>query len=190
MRKVRYSDKQLIEGIYNRDSKVIRYIMDVVWVPVKDFIYKNSGNKQDAIQIIEEGILAIYTKSDKLELTSSFTTYFFAICKNMWLNELRKRKKSPVLTSEFGNLLQENEIAEKQLYEKRRLLYLKYFQKISKVCQSLLRLMAKGFSNEEIMAELAFSSIQYTKNRKSMCNTKLIELIKEDPQYKDLKYGL
>ena len=191
MGKLRYSNNELLEGVFNRDGKVIKYIMGMVWVPVRDFIIQNSGKEDDAMNIIQEAFIAIYSKSEKTQLTATFSTYFYAICRNLWLYELRKRKnESFVLYNIEANQLFTQEIDEEQLYEKKRQLYLKHLKKITKVCQDVLRLVSKGFSNEDITSELAFSSVQYMKNRRTMCNKKLMEMIKEDPQYKELKYGL
>jgi len=187
----KYSDTELLDAVYSRDSKRIKYIMQLVWSPVKTIVIENSGTKEDVMQLIQDAFIAIYSKKEKPSLTSSFSTYFVAICKNLWYYELRKRQVRPVyqvLHEEIPEL--ESEIQEKELYEKRRSLYLKYYNKIQKVCQDVLRLMSIGFTNEDITTELAFSSVAYTKNRKSMCNKKLLEMIKSDPQYKELKYGL
>ncbi|MCU4163053.1 RNA polymerase sigma factor [Carboxylicivirga caseinilyticus] len=191
MGKLRYNNNELLEGVYNRDSRIIKYIMGLVWVPVRDLVLQNSGKEDDAMNLIQEGFIAIYTKTEKPQLTASFTTYFYAICRNIWLNELRIRKKeSSVLKNIENAVVITEEVDEEQLYEKRRQLYLKHFKNISKVCQDLLKLVSKGFSNEDITAELAFSSLQYMKNRRTQCNKKLLDMIKEDPQYKALKYGL
>ncbi len=187
----KYSDAELLEAVYSRDSKQIKYIMQLVWSPVKKFVLENSGTKEDIMQLIQEAFIAIYTKKERPILISTFSTYFIAVCKNLWYYELRKRQVMPiyqVLNEEIPEL--ESEIQEKELYEKRRDLYLKYYDKIQKVCQDILRLMSIGFTNDDITTELAFSSVAYTKNRKTMCNKKLLEMIKTDPQYKELKYGL
>ncbi len=187
----KYTDSELLDAVYSRDSKLIKYIMQLVWGQVIAIVVQNSGTKEDAMQIMQDAFIAIYSKEEKPVLVTKFTTYFIAICKNLWHYELRKRKVKPVyqvLTDEIPEL--ESEIQEKELFEKRRVLYLKYFNKIQKVCQDVLRLVAIGFTNEHIMTELAFSSVAYAKNRKSMCNKKLLEMIKADPEYKELKYGL
>ncbi|WP_430814469.1 RNA polymerase sigma factor [Carboxylicivirga sp. RSCT41] len=191
MSRRKYTDKELLEAVYSRDSKVIKYIMQLVWSPVRSIITDNSGTNEDAMQIMQDAFVAIYSKQEKPILVATFTTYFISVCKNLWLYELRKRKGAPVyqvLNDEIPEL--ESEVHEKELFEKRRQLYLKYYNKIQKVCQDVLRLVAIGFTNEHITTELAFSSVAYTKNRKSMCNKKLMEMIKADPEYKDLKYGL
>ncbi|MBS2101062.1 RNA polymerase sigma factor [Carboxylicivirga linearis] len=191
MGKLRYTNNELLEGVYSRDSRVIKYIMGLVWVPVRDLVIQNSGKEDDAMNLIQEGFIAIYTKTEKPQLTASFATYFYAICRNIWLNELRIRKKeSSMLSSIESAPVMAEEVDEEQLYEKRRQLYLKHFKKITKVCQDILKMVSNGFSNEDITAELAFSSVQYMKNRRTVCNKKLMDMIKEDPQYKELKYGL
>ncbi|MBR8536759.1 sigma-70 family RNA polymerase sigma factor [Carboxylicivirga sediminis] len=191
MFKRKYTDSELLDAVYSRDSKLIKYIMQLVWEQVSNIVLENSGTKEDAMQVMQDAFIAIYSKKEKPILVSKFSTYFIAICKNLWHFELRKRKVTPVyqmLSDEIPEL--ESEIHEKELFEKRRRLYLKYFNKIQKVCQDVLRLVAIGFTNEHITTELAFSSVAYTKNRKSMCNKKLLEMIKADPEYKELKYGL
>ncbi len=165
--------------------------MQLVWGQVSSLVLANNGTKEDAMQIMQDAFIAIYTKKEKPILVSKFSTYFVAVCKNLWQYELRKQRVKPVyqiLHDEIPEL--ESEIHEKELFEKRRKLYLKYYNKIQKVCQDVLRLVAIGFTNEHITTELAFSSVAYTKNRKSMCNKKLLEMIKADPEYKELKYGL
>lgn len=191
MRLKKYSDSELLEAVYSRDSKRIKYIMQLVWYPVKTIVMDNSGSEEDVMQVIQDAFIAIYSKKERPILTSTFSTYFVSVCKNLWYYELRKKQTKPVyqmLNDEIPDL--EGQIQEKELYEKRRLLYLKYYNKIQKVCQDVLRLVSIGFTNEDITTELAFSSVAYTKNRKSMCNKKLLEMIKEDPQYQELKYGL
>ncbi len=165
--------------------------MQLVWSQVRTIVIDNNGSNEDAMQIMQDAFIAIYSKKEKPILVSTFTTYFVSVCKNLWLYELRKKQVAPtyqVLNDEIPEL--ESEIHEKELFEKRRKLYLKYYNKIQKVCQDVLRLVSIGFTNEHITTELAFSSIAYTKNRKSMCNKKLLEMIKADPEYKELKYGL
>ncbi|MBK3518396.1 RNA polymerase sigma factor [Carboxylicivirga marina] len=187
----KYSDNELLEAVYSRDSKLIKYIMQLVWSQVRTIVIDNNGSNEDAMQIMQDAFIAIYSKKEKPILVSTFTTYFVSVCKNLWLYELRKKQVAPtyqVLNDEIPEL--ESEIHEKELFEKRRKLYLKYYNKIQKVCQDVLRLVSIGFTNEHITTELAFSSIAYTKNRKSMCNKKLLEMIKADPEYKELKYGL
>lgn len=191
MRKLRYTNNELLEGVFNRDGKIIKYIMKLVWTPVCDMVIKNSGLEDDAMNIIQEGFIAIYSKTEKPQLTAAFPTFFYAICRNLWFNELRKRKKEKEYLSTVNiasDLYEESN--EDEVYEQKRRLYLKHFENITKVCQDLLRLVAKGFSNEDITTELAFSSTQYMKNRRTMCNKKLMESIKSDPEYKILKYEL
>ncbi|TRX65796.1 RNA polymerase sigma factor [Carboxylicivirga sp. M1479] len=187
----KYTDNELLDAVYARDSKLIKYVMKLVWNQVCSTVVNNSGNKEDAMQIMQDAFIAIYSKKEKPILTSKFSTYFLSVCTNLWNYELRKRQVTPAyqtLNDEIPEL--ESEIHEKELFEKRRQLYLKYYHKIQKVCQDVLRLVSIGFTNEHIATELAFSSVAYTKNRKSMCNKKLLEMIKSDPEYKKLKYGL
>jgi DNA-directed RNA polymerase specialized sigma24 family protein len=192
MRKLFYTDADVLEGIFNRDDRVIKHLMKKEWSPIAHLINGFKGSNHDIMMVMEEAIIAIYSRSEKPELDVKFSTYFYAICKRIWLKELRKRESKEQLMDDMGRLeiAQENEIIDKHLFEKRRKLYLKYFVQISKYCQQVLRLVASGYSNDQITSELSFSSVQYTRNRKRECNQRLVEMIKADPDYSNLCYGL
>ncbi len=192
MRKLFYTDADVLTGIINRDNRTIKHLMKKEWNTVASLINGSKGSNHDIMMVMEEAIIAIYSKEVKPELDVKFSTYFYAICKRIWYKELRSRENNLQLMDDMGNLdiPQEDEIMDKHLYEKRRKLYLKYFVQISKYCQQVLRLVASGYSNEQITSELSFSSVQYTRNRKRECNQRLVEMIKTDPDYSNLCYGL
>ncbi len=192
MRKLFYTDADVLTGIINRDERTIKHLMKKEWNAVAHLINGSKGSNHDIMMVMEEAIIAIYSKAEAPKLDVKFSTYFYAVCKRIWYKELRGRENNLQLMEDMGHLEipQEDEIMDKHLYEKRRKLYLKYFVQISKYCQQVLRLVASGYSNEQITSELSFSSVQYTRNRKRECNQRLVEMIKTDPDYSNLCYGL
>ena len=58
-------------------------------------VTQNSGDKEDAKDIFQDAMVIIYEKIrlNKLGLSSAFHTFLFSICRNLWLQELTKRKK-------------------------------------------------------------------------------------------------
>ena len=61
--------------------------------------------------------------------------------------------------------------------ENRTKLYHISFLKLSKECQYLLKLMAKGFSVKELAEALKYKSTGFTYKKRRICKQRLIKLI-------------
>ncbi len=61
---------------------------------VKDLVSKNGGSSEDASDLFQDGMVVVYEKAMDVDFTlsSSLKTYLYAVCKNKWLMQLRKRK--------------------------------------------------------------------------------------------------
>ena len=92
MFKRKYTDSELLDAVYARDSKLIKHIMQLVWSQVRSIVTENNGTNDDAMQVMQDAFIAIYSKKEKPILVSTFSTYFISVCKNLWHYELRKRK--------------------------------------------------------------------------------------------------
>ena len=62
---------------------------------VERMVRNNSGTRADAKDIFQEALIILHRKanSDGFVLTASIGTFLFAICRNLWHEELRKRKR-------------------------------------------------------------------------------------------------
>ena len=87
-----------IEGLANNNSEVIARIYKKFAPKVTYYIKMNSGSEDEAQDVIQEVLIAMYNqaKTKGLELTCPFDAYFFLLCKRRWLNELKKSSKSIV----------------------------------------------------------------------------------------------
>ena len=139
---------------------------------VKKYILANNGNAEDAQDIFQDSLVILYKKvqAGNLILTVPLKTYLFAINKNCWLQELRRRNKFPLAAEEKESIdmisddepeLSIAEAAFSLLGEKcRQLLILFYFKK-------------KSF--KEIASLLSFSDEKVAKNQKYRCIQKAKE---------------
>ncbi len=121
------------------------------------------------------------------ELKNAFLTYFYAVCRNIWSNKLRKKPKkevtidNQVLPMEEGDSLSEIEKNEQYL------LYRKKFLQLGTDCQKVLGLFLKKVKMEEIAKRMGYGSINYTKKRKFLCKEKLVKLIMKDRNFTNLQ---
>ena len=183
---------QILEGIYHNDSKVIQYIYDKYFKSIKNLVTGYGGTEEDAWDVFQDGIIVVYEqiKNGKLELRHTFLTYFYTICKYSWLKVLRERDKKyyeqieknreleHLSLSEYGVEL--DEVIEK---EKRVKLYQLNFKKLSEECQKMLKLVAKGFTIEQITNEFNYKSNGFSYKKRRICKERLIRMIKEDETY-------
>lgn len=182
-----YSDSELLCGIYERNDRVISAIIQMMKPLVKRLVFAKGGTKEDVLYVIEETIVIIYTKIEMPVLSCTFNTFYIGIAKRVWFNEFRRQMRRPSHV-DIGDVDFPVEESNSEISIQRRQLVLKHFGQLPQYCQDLLRMVAFGYSNEDIMERMAFSSIQYTKNRKVSCNNKLIGILKKDPLFSELMF--
>ncbi len=187
------SDEAILEGIKLKSQFIVSYLYEELFPGLLKLITTNSGSEEDAEDIFQESLIVVYQKmaDPEFELTSSFKSYFFGVCKVLWL-----RKISEVSTQEefldFNQLFGSLEIAEDDVARELKIdtdilkhgLYQKYFLQLSVECQEILKLAMKKINIREISEKTGFTP-NYVKSRKSKCRKELIKQIKNDPQYKN-----
>lgn len=185
---IHYTDEAIVEGIKLRDNRVIRFVYKDYFPTIKYLITTNSGTEIDAEDVFQDALVIIYRKvvNDGLILTSSFKTYLYSICRNLWLQRLDRK----TFTSEFLDSDNLEDIQESIQFEftdtesEKYKLFQQHFLKLSDDCQKILRLFLEKTSLKEIADIMGFKSEKYAKTRKFMCKEKLKNRILNDPNFK------
>lgn len=184
---MKYTNNSLIEGIRKQDQFVLQKIYSDYFPTIKRYIIENSGSEQDAKDIFQDAIIIIYrkTKEETFELTSSFKSYIYAICRFLWLKELSRSKERIEKTN---NYVEWDNVADVSVdeYEKNEQykLYQLHFKRLSEDCQKILQLFLKKISLKDIAEELGIDSMHYMKRKKFKCKEQLVRYIKSDPKFK------
>ena len=177
-----------IESIKQGDTRGINQVYKNFYPGIRHFIVKNNGAESDAKDIFHEALMAVYVKSKDptFELTSSFYTFFYTICRNLWFKELRKKSRDRGTIYEDvvykSDDLIDNIITEAE----RESLFWEKFKYLTEDCRQLLTLFFEGRSMDEITDIMQLSSANYAKKKKFKCKEKLVNLIREDRRYKEL----
>jgi len=183
---VRFSDKELIEGIKNRNNNRLVYIYRMYFPMICNHILKNNGKQEDAEDIFQDAMIIIYKKIiiNKLTLTCALKTYIFGVCRNLWLQQLTKKKKIQI--DDSINMEDDFEIVIDNLpdFEKEKLFY-KHYNKLNIKCRKLLDLFFRKTPVAEIAKQLNLS-VSNVKTSKFRCKEELFKSIKNDPMYKSL----
>lgn len=150
---------------------------------VKKFILKNSGTRQEAEDIFQEGLVIFCGKLEKsgFVLSSSINTYLFGVCRLLWLDELKKKRRQAKAGLAGPWDEQETERIYHDIEDDRpRRQAQAAVMILGQKCRELLELFYfKKTSMKDIAKLLGFSSEKVAKNQKYRCIEKAKEHLKQ-----------
>lgn len=176
------TDNAIVEGIRLQDEKVLSYIYDHFYQTVKNHVIKNSGSIDDVSDVFQDTIIALYQQvtDNSFNLTSDLKGYFFGIARNLWNAQLRQKKRVSELNVDVVD--DDSDDLFDPALEK---ILSRSFQKLKPDCQTVLTLYYDGSSYEEIAVKMKLKNETYARRKKYLCKEALIEIIKQDPEYKE-----
>ncbi len=184
---IHYSDEAILEGLRLRSDYIINFIYKEYFPLIKFLVTENGGADEDAEDIFQDGIIILYNKIslNQLVLSSSFKTYMYSICRNLWLQKLNKRKAIYDKLSDVEefidlpkDMLQEASIQEAEMH---RIIQI-HFLSLPEDCQKVLKLFIKNIPLREIAGIMGFKTENYAKTRKYLCKEELKKRIADDPR--------
>lgn len=180
-----------LDGIKNRDRKIVEDIYTQFLPSVISFVMKNSGNREDARDVFN---LVIYQMTARLEredfeIKSTFEGYLFTACKNMWRRQLKKIERERVTEGTVRELYyREQEMVQSTLEQEKWDLFQEMLDTLTENCRVILQLFFNKMSSREIMDKLKYASETTVRQRIFKCKTQLTKLIQNDKRYAELKY--
>ncbi|WP_111706872.1 RNA polymerase sigma factor [Lutibacter citreus] len=186
-----HADHIYIEALLKNDSRVLSKVYEKYSHKIVSYVRKNSGNADDAQDIIQETLVTIYhqAKEKNFILTCPFDAYFYLLCKRRWLNELKKRGNNRVTILEDEASIKDEhleQVEETELFEQQSQLFESKFKELGAKCQELLKATFKIKKMEEV-AELLGVTYGYARKKKSQCMGQLTQLVKNSNEFQQLK---
>lgn len=188
-----HTDQQYIDALLNNEVHLLNELYVKYSGKIKSMILKNNGTEDDAADIFQESLIDIYNKAKNSSfiLTCPLDAFLYMVCKNKWLNELRKRKNSRVTFTDTEQYnISDDSFKEASLLfnqTERGNLLLSKLSEMGDACKKLLELSWSGKPMEEVAA-LLNNSYGYVRKKKSECMAKLISMIKQSPQFSALQW--
>ncbi|AFL80542.1 RNA polymerase sigma factor, sigma-70 family [Aequorivita sublithincola DSM 14238] len=186
-----HSDQQYVAALVANDSIIINEIYTKFAPKVIGYVCKNSGDEAAARDIIQETLITIYdqAKTNGLQLTCPFDAYFFLICKRKWLNSIKKSGNKEVTIEEERLYISDDadeQAAKTQQFEEQQNLYLAVLSTMGETCKKIITLGFSAMSMQEVADQMDVT-YAYARKKKSLCISKLTQLIKESALYRKLK---
>ena len=91
------SDESLIERCKSGQQDAFDVLVERYQQKVFNIAYRMSGNEEDALDWAQESFIRVYKALDSFKGQSSFATWLHRITNNICIDELRKRKRQPLV---------------------------------------------------------------------------------------------
>lgn len=174
------NEQALLKGLALNDSKAIETIYKDNFSMVQAFILQNNGSYDDARDIFQEAMIALYEKaqSESFVLTCQIKTYVYSICRRLWLKRLQQLGRY----SNRIDSMEETVPVEEDLdiHEKRNAEFAimdRALNSLGEPCKSLLEgYYLKKMGMQELAAEFGYTNADNAKNQKYKCLMRLKKL--------------
>ena len=182
------TDKSLIEALRSDSNpdEAIRSLYRTQFSMTEAYIKQNSGTEEDAEDIFQEVVLVFIEilKKDKFRGESSVSTFLYALTRNIWLNELKKRGRSKLRDEIFEKGKDRTDMDVSHLIVNRELKseLMQLVDKLGETCKKIL--LAFYFENlamREILQSLNYENEQVVRNKKYKCLKQLEQMMAAQP---------
>lgn len=178
------NDQEIFDQIKSKSNpnQAISQLYSQHYGMLEHLILTNSGQAEDAADIIQEAMLVVVKmiRNEKFRGESSLKSFLYSICKNLWINELRKRKSNQYRNEQYENEKSQIDLSvveEIQQMENLRFV-MNLFETLGEKCKQVLTLFYfEELSMRDICEKLAFSSEQVLRNKKYKCLQSLIQQV-------------
>lgn len=186
------SDQEIVEAIRSERNldATIRHLYQAHFDAFANYIRSNSGKDEDAEDFFQEALVVFIKsiKKDKFRGDSSIKTFLYAILRNLWLNELKRRNKASVReTTYYEQGEKEEEAAYGVTYEKETTQQiLAFFEQLGENCKKILVMWYyQNMSMKDIALAMHYDSEQVARNTKYKCGKKLLAILDSNPTLKE-----
>jgi RNA polymerase sigma factor (sigma-70 family) len=195
------TDESIISGMQEGGpaaDDAIRHLYRNYYSLLSQFVISNNGSPQDAEDIFQEVIVAFMNivRAGKFRGESGLQTFLYALNRNIWLNELKRRtrKERREMKYELSGADSSHDIHYALEYRQSTTQLMEVMSQLGDVCKKILLLFYyENQSMKDILHELEYENEQVVRNKKSKCLKKMEELVHSNQalqqQLKTLLHG-
>jgi len=183
-----FTDSSLIQALKSgtNTDDAIRHLYRTQYRMTSAYIRQNNGTDQDAEDIFQEVILVFIDvlKKEKFRGESSVSTFLYALTRNIWLNELKKRGRSKLRDEVFEKGKDKTDMDVSHLIANREIKtqLMKLVESLGETCKKIL--LAFYFENlamRDILKTLNYENEQVVRNKKYKCLKQLEQMLAGQP---------
>jgi RNA polymerase sigma factor (sigma-70 family) len=184
----KYTDTELLAAVKSSISidGAIKFMYREYYGLLKIYTCQNSGTDEDAQDIFQEVLVAFINlaQKDKFRGESSVKTFLYALNRNIWLNELKKRgraeRRDTIFEKEKDTEMMDVSYFIAQAEMQKQILTV--VEELGETCKKiLLAFYYENLSMKEILTTLSYESEQAVRNKKCKCLKQLEQLLTANP---------
>lgn len=173
-------DQLLLDGVKRGDSGTLEVLYKQYYPMVVRFVTHNNGIEDDAKDIFQEAVIALYDRlgGEGLSLNCQLKTFIYSICRNLWLKRLNKKDRYSFNVEDFEDSLPlENEIEWMEERDQQFFLMEKAMGRLGEPCQSILKdFYIHNLSMQDISEKFGYTNTDNAKTQKYKCLQRLKKL--------------
>jgi RNA polymerase sigma factor (sigma-70 family) len=174
-------------------DRAIRSLYEQHFESLSRYIVQNSGTEQDAEDVFQEVIVLFIrlVQENKFKGESSVKTFLYALNRNIWLNELKRKNRQARREEKFEERMGSTDPSLQHLVEdrERHQLIMRTMDALGENCKKILLLYYyENRSMREIVEHMHYDNEQVVRNKKYKCLKKLEAMLKVKPElFRQLK---
>ena len=150
---------------------------------LEQYVLQNQGSRSDAEDIFQETMVAFIRQVEegKFRAESSIRTFLYALNRNIWLNELKKRGRSHLREERFAAGEEKLQLAIDGILEQQEhnMELMRSIQNLGDSCKKILLLFYyEQRPIREILSVVSYQNEQVVRNKKMKCLKKLEEMVR------------
>ena len=184
--KIIWTDRSLI-GAIKQPGRVaedaIKQLYRDHYGLLEQYVLQNQGSRSDAEDIFQETMVAFIRQVEegKFRGESSIKTFLYALNRNIWLNELKKRGRSQSREERFAAGEEKMQLAIDGILEQQEhnMELMRSIQNLGDSCKKILLLFYyEQRPIREILSVVSYQNEQVVRNKKMKCLKKLEEMVR------------
>ena len=183
--------ERLVLPLLAGKREAVQAVFDQCFPAMLALVRRGGGNHQDAEDVFMNTLEVFYllARRPEFQLTSALPTLVYSIGRLQWLKIISKKKNIRLGSDEaYEESMEAEDLVESMQQAERYHLYRQKFAQLGSDCQKLLSMSFQNLSHEVIATTMGFSSEAHARKRKHFCKGKLIQLIRADRRFDELKY--
>lgn len=174
-------DQDLIDDIAHGRPQALTTVYHDHFPIILNYILRNNGNEEDAKDIFQEAVIVLYDKiiEGDFQLTSRLQTYFYSVCRFIWLKKLSNSGQVEIsLSPELGdNLVYKDDIEDSEKKEVQFFLMDEALNLLGEPCKTIIKdFYIYDLSMQDIAEKFGYTNANNAKNQKYKCLQRLKKL--------------
>ncbi len=153
------------------------------------FVHKNSGSRDEGVEIFHEGIIALdeNIRKGKFRGESSISGYLYSICRFIWFNKLKRNKRMAYTDQEQELDQVQHETPESlSLASEQKAILDTLLGRLGAKCKQILELWKLSFSMEEIAERVGLGNAGIARRQRYNCYQKLLSIVEQEAGLKNV----